>query len=206
MARNHDSSSRHTSGRGGRGRGGRGKGKSKADGSKNNAPKRKTELKDYVFRVGSARRSNECEENINYMLRHLTTALEGDTKNVITYLEEGEVKIVMPDVNKIPYLVPKRGEQETPIMKRKNDNLGKAFDNRMAVYDEQVRLLDQHKREAYAILFNQCDSGMQAKITNHTEYKKIKDDPYKLLMYIRQFASSIADTKYPSEDIWPLPH
>ena len=143
MGRNHESSSRHTSGLGGKGRGGRGKGKNKVDGSKNNAPKRKTELKDSVFKVGSARRSNECEENINYMLRHLTTALKGDTKNVRTYLEKGEVKMVMPGVNKIPYLVPKRGEEETPIMKRKNGNLGKAFDNRMMVYDEQVRLLDQ---------------------------------------------------------------
>ena len=69
MGRNNDNSSRSGGGRGGRGRGGRGKGKKKADGSKNNAPKKKTELKDYIFKVGSARRSNECEENIKYMLR-----------------------------------------------------------------------------------------------------------------------------------------
>ena len=200
MARNHDNSSRSGGGRGGRGRGGRGKGKKKADGSKNNAPKKKTELKDYIFKVGSARRSNECEENIKYMLRHLTTALVGDTKHLITYLEEGSVTITKPSVDDIPYDLPKTaGELETPLQKRKNDNLAKEYDNQVLVYHEQTRVLEQHKREAYALLFNQCDSSMQAKITNHKDYKTIKDDPYQLLTYIRQFASSIVDTKYPSE-------
>ena len=90
MGHNNDNSSRSSGGRGGRGCGRR-KGKKKADESKNNAPKKKTELKDYVFKVGSARRSNECEENIKYMLQHLTTALMGDTKHLITYLEKGSV-------------------------------------------------------------------------------------------------------------------
>ena len=61
----------------GRGRGGGGKNK-KGGGSKttaSNTPKKPTQLKECVFKIGSAKKSNECEVNIKWLNEYLVRNL-----------------------------------------------------------------------------------------------------------------------------------
>ena len=74
----------------GRGRGGGGKNK-KGGGSKttaSNTPKKPTQLKECVFKIGSAKKSNECEVNIKWLNEYLVRNLVGDIEYISMYLKD----------------------------------------------------------------------------------------------------------------------
>ena len=195
----------------GRGRGGGGKNK-KGGGSKTNAsntPKKPTQLKECVFKIGSAKKSNECEVNIKWLNEYLVRNLVGDIEYISMYLkdesdDQGKPKFdldaLAPDDNEAYARLEKPADPEkglTVTQEAINQNIMTDLNNQKKEFRERKQLFKSHKMKAYSTIYECCDNKMQRKINTKIEKdSSVEGDPLKLYQIIREQASGIMETRY----------
>ena len=198
----------------GRGRGGGGKNK-KGGGSKttaSNTPKKPTQLKECVFKIGSAKKSNECAVNIKWLNEDLVRNLVGDIELISLYLknekdDDGnpifDLEKLGPNEQKAFDKLEEPAEPKvglTAKQKEINTSIRQDLTNQKQEYRERCQLFKTHKMKAYSTIYEQCDAKMQRRIAASIEKdKSIEGDPLKLYDVIRKQASGIMETRYPHE-------
>ena len=116
-----------------------------------------------------------------------------DIGNAIRFLKEPDTNLWKPSMQYSIATVPKAREAE-------NKQFEIQFKAEYNEYHKRIRIYDNNKAAAYALIWERCARGMKDKIEARTEFQaKIYDNPIELLLAIKEHALNFEENRYKME-------
>jgi hypothetical protein len=175
---------------GGRYKQGRGGYHSKKENS--DTPKERKVLSDYIFSLGTSKQASDFELVSQFIINHIRK--EFDNGNDIGDALEDRKEV---DFTKFKPSIEMSQNQDQIARDKEDQENEKIFEAQVRVYIERQAMYETNKRKAFALIYEQCNKALQAKLKASEKYEtEIKGDPIAMLKAIEEHTLSYQEHRY----------
>jgi hypothetical protein len=155
-------------------------------------PKKRKVLSNYIFSLGTSKQPSDFELVSQFIINHIRK--EFDNGNDIRDAQEARKEV---DFTKFKTSSEMSQNQDQIARDKEDQENEKMFEAQVQVYIERQAMYKTNKRISFALIYEQCNKALQAKLKAREKYEtEIKGDPIAKLKAIKEHTLSFQDHCY----------